>query len=809
MIAKRSLVASLAAASLLSLLTVSSPAAGPRSATGNPDFTKGDRIPEGATHDWNLGATGARGWMFCDKLVTTDARQICVTKVEKGSPADGILAVGDVILGVGGTPFSSDPRTELGKALTAAESEAGGGCLSLIRWRAGQTHEVLVKLPVLGTYSATAPYDCPKSPRIFQQGCQALAKRIANPSYQQDPITRSLNALALLASGEEQYLPLVRHEAHWAAEFSTDSFPTWYYGYVMLLLSEYATATGDEAVLPGLRRLALEAAQGQSIVGSWGHGFARPDGRLGGYGMMNSPGLPLTISLILAREAGVDEPQVGQAIERSTRLIRFYIGKGAVPYGDHHPWIETHEDNGKCGMAAVLFSLLGEPRGAEFFSRMSVASHGPERDTGHTGNFFNILWSVPGVAQSGPHATGAWMQEFGAWYFDLARRWDGTFLHQGPPENGDDSYHDWDCTGAYLLAYAMPRKKISLTGKRPSAVPQLDAAAAQALILDGRGWSNQDRNSFYDALDEGELMSRLASWSPVVRERAAMAFARRDKAPVPQLVAMLDAPQLEARYGACQALALLKAAAAPAVPALKQALRHDDLWLRVKAAEALAGIGQPALSAVPELLAMLARAPAANDPRGMEQRYLCFALFNQRDGMLGRSLEGVDRPALYAAVRAGLRNEDGRARGSLGSVYQNLSYEEIEPLLPAIYQAVVEPAPSGIMFADEIRVEGLRLLAKHRVQDGMDACVAYTRTQNPWASEKRTPELMQVLRSYGGHAKPRIPDLEKIADYFEHDEEDFPKNLGREKATVIRETIRAIQASDEYPELISIESARR
>ena len=103
-----------------------------------PDFTKGDAIPAGAKHDWNLGPTGLRGWMFCDKMVTTDARQISITKVEKGSPADGILAVGDVILGVGGKPFSYDPRTEFGKALTAAESEAGGGKLTLTRWRAGK-----------------------------------------------------------------------------------------------------------------------------------------------------------------------------------------------------------------------------------------------------------------------------------------------------------------------------------------------------------------------------------------------------------------------------------------------------------------------------------------------------------------------------------------------------------------------------------------------------------------------------------------------------------------------------------------------
>ena len=34
------------------------------------------------------------------------------------------MAVGDVILGVGGKAFSVDPRTEMGQALTAAESEA-------------------------------------------------------------------------------------------------------------------------------------------------------------------------------------------------------------------------------------------------------------------------------------------------------------------------------------------------------------------------------------------------------------------------------------------------------------------------------------------------------------------------------------------------------------------------------------------------------------------------------------------------------------------------------------------------------------
>ena len=768
-----------------------------------PDFTKGDAIPAKAKHDWNLGATGLRGWMFCDKMVTTDARQISITKVEAGSPADGIFLVGDVLPGVGGRPFSYDPRTEFGKALTAAESETGGGKLTLTRWRAGKSEEVVVKLPVLGSYSVTAPYDCPKSKRILEQGCKALAEKVAKPSNHEDPIVRSLNALALLASGNPAYLPLVKREAEWAAGYTSGSKQTWHYGYVIMLLSEYVMATGDQSVMPGLRRLALEAAKGQSAVGSWGHGFAIPDGRLGGYGMMNSPGVPLTISLVLARGAGVKDPEVARAIELSARLLRFYIGKGAIPYGDHIPWIENHDDNGKCGMAAVLFNLLGEAKGAEFFSRMSIASHGLERDTGHTGNFFNILWALPGVAQSGPHATGAWMNEFGGWYFDLARRWDGTFLHQGPPEPENDSYAGWDCTGGYLLAYALPLKKIYLTGKRPAITPPLDAAAAQALINDGRGWSMKDKHSAYDKLSADQLLERLSSWSPVVRERAAMALGRSKDAPIPPLLKMLESPRLESRYGACQALIALRGRGAPAMDLLRKSLTERDLWLRIKAAEALASIGKPAMQTVPQLLELLAQVDTENDPRGMQQRYLSFALFDE-GGMLRRSLDGVDRQALYKAVKAGLKNQDGRARGSIGSVYGNLSAEDIKPFLPAIYQAIIEPAPRGEMFADSIRVEGLRLLAKHRIEEGISACVKYTRDQNPWASQERTPELMRILLSYGTHAKAVIPELTRIADYFEKDEKDFPAKLMVMKAKCVRETISAIQASTDSPELIRL-----
>ncbi|MBK1855041.1 HEAT repeat domain-containing protein [Verrucomicrobiaceae bacterium 5K15] len=768
------------------------------------DFTQGDKVPENANHDWNLGATGLRGWMYFNKMVTTDARQVLVTKVTKGSPADGKIKVGDVILGVNGKPFSSDPRKEIGNALGHAESSKSNGGLTLLRWRDGKQDEVSLILPILGSYSATAPYDCSKSVVIFKKGCEALAARIVNPSYKENPIPRALNALALLASGEPKYLPVIRQEVEWAANFSTDRFQTWYYGYNMMLVAEYTMATGDKSYLPGLRRLALESAAGQSAVGSWGHGFAGSDRRLIGYGMMNSPGVPLTIALTMARAAGLKDPEITQAINRSTRLLRFYNGKGAIPYGDHTPWTETHEDNGKCGMTAVLFNLLKEKDCTTFFSKMSIASHGSERDTGHTGNFFNILWALPGISPSGPHATGAWMKEYGSWYFDLARQSDGSFTHQGPPQLKTDSYANWDCTGAYLLSYALPLKTLYLTGKEGSCIPAVNAIRAAKLIGDGQGWDNKDRNSAYDKLKIGFLLDNLTSWSPVVRERSAMALARRKDTPIAPLVTLLSSSDMNSRYGACQALAALRKRAAPAIEPLRACLKSDDLWLRIKAAEALSSIGKQAMHTAPELLNLLAQVDKKNDPRGMQQRYFSYTLFNARGGMLTSSLDGVDREALYAAVRAGLKNEDGRARGSIGSVYRNLNFKEIRPLLPAILEAVVEPAPSGVMFADIVRVEGLHILSVHKVEEGILACVNYLRTQNRWASEKRTPELLEILLSYGTHAKSVIPELEKIAATMSQGEAHFPKRLSLQKAEYIRETIALIEKSNITPELITI-----
>ena len=360
---------------------------------------------------------------------------------------------------------------------------------------------------------------------------------------------------------------------------------------------------------------------------------------------------------------------------------------------------------------------------------------------------------------------------------------------------GNDSTNGWDATGGYLLAYAMPLKKLRLTGKVAGIAPQIDASTARSLILDGRGWSNKDRNSAYDQLPGDQLFECLGSWSPVVRERAAMALSRRKGGtPVPALVKMLGSPRLEARYGACEALLTLKAAASPAMPALKELLGHQDLWLRINAAEALASIGKPAMSTLPVLLERLALPPSPEDPRGMEQRYLCSAVFGT---MLKQSLEGVDQTLLRKAVVAGLQNQDGRARGEVGAIYQKLSYEEIKPLLPAIHQAIVTPAPSGEMFASNIRLLGLELLAKHRIREGMALSLDVMEIDK-WGKATRIDRCLKVIGMYGGAAKPLLPKLRQLEkDLTVHSES---KNL-KPKIEALRSLIQEIENAKDNVEL--------
>jgi len=741
-------------------------AAGGKERPSAPDLTAGGKADD--AHDWTLGPTGARGWIYTCNGHSAEARQILVTAVAKGSPADGELILGDVILGVDGRPFSGDARIRFAEAVMAAETEQGAGRLRLLRWREGLTAEVTLNLPVLGGYSATAPYHCAKSRRIFELGCKSLAQQMRDPDYSRklNAIPRSLNALALLAGGNEEYLPLVRREARWAADFSADGFKSWYYGYVTTFLAEYVLATGDVSVLPGLRRLATDSVKGQSAVGTWGHNFATPGGNASGYGCMNQPGISLCISLVLAREAGIRDPELDRAVAKAADFLRWYENKGAIPYGDHEPF-PGHEDNGKCSGAAVLFDLLADREPAAFFAKMSAAAYS-ERERGHTGNYFNVLWALPGVARCGPLATGAYLKEQ-AWYYDLARGWDGSFLYQGSPlgEEEHGKYSGWDCTGGYLLAYALPLKSLRLTGKNGFSVAPLNDDQVAEVIAAGRDFHFKGDPDHYDRRSTDQLIAGLSNWSPRVRTRSAKSLAEREGDFVPALLDLLSGSNRDARYGACEALGALGPRADAAAPHLRESLQNADPWLQSLACLALPNLSAEVRRACVSDLLRLTVTPNPADPRRMVQRAAAIALFspypgkNEPKSILAASLEGVDRTLLYPAVRSLLENDDSVVRGSVRRIYGELTDRDLVELLPAVVKSTDRLAPSNEMFGDGIRLAGLDLLSRLHIREGMPLCVSAIEPSR-WGLGNRLPPCLNYLSRYGTHAKTILPQLKII-----------------------------------------------
>ena len=796
-----------------------------------PDLTRGATVDRSRTY--NLGATGLRGWIHTRPAsdfdgvqgrTTTASRQILVTHVGRGSPADGVLEPGDVILGVDGRLFADDARRAFGVAIQQAETETGGGLLRITRWRGGGVEDVHLRLRVLGTYATTTPYDCPKSARILAEACRVL---------EQEPLTEDLlgavNGLALLAAGRPDFRPraadLARRLADGAAAATRDDMRTWECGYRNLFLAEYFLLTGDRGVLPAIEVLTLALARGQGMYGTFGHGFAEPTaaggphGPIPPYGPVNAAGLVGNLAIVMGRACGVADPEVDAAIDRGSRFFGYFVDKGSIPYGEHLPW-PHHDNNGKNGMAAAFFALQGGRREeARFFSKMVTASF-RNREYGHTGQGFSYLWGGLGAGMGGPAAAAAFVRE-ASWHLDLVRRCDGSFTYDGdeqfgPGSTDDDTYegrsgyYGLSPTATYVLTYALPLRAIRLTGRDADESQWLDAADVAEAVASGR--FDLDRTS----VPLERLIDMLGDWSPVARSWAAEELARRPegRSLVPRLVAMAEGHDARVRQGACEALGRLRDPAA--LPVLVRLLVHDDRWLRVKAAQALKGMGDAARPALPGMLDAVARTAEPlepiiwADPIQLTHGELAAALFQ---GLLRSSIDDIDRGLLHPAIRAVSRNADGMARATLAHLLEHqLSVEDVETLGPEILAAATTPCPADTMFRNEIRMAAFKALAKYRFREAIEAGVLIARTQGGHGSESRTGEIMKELVGYGAAARDALPRLEQLIEFFDAEcaAGGYPEGpLNDARVGAVREAIAAIGASTSAPELRTLAPSGR
>ena len=218
------------------------------------------------------------------------------------------------------------------------DAEAGDGRMNLKRWRAGVTSDVTVQLRLTNlAYSATAPYDCPKSAVILSNACNVIANQ-SFPGVPGGPVL----GLALLACGNTNFLPKARSYAYSIAPVNlslrfppgeqTKSADTWGWGYKGVFLAEYYLLTGDTIVLHGINEYAVALAQAQSRYGTMGHGGALLNadgnfhGTVGPYGPVNQAGLAASLAIVLGKKALVAsgtpvDPEIDPAIDRTDKFF--------------------------------------------------------------------------------------------------------------------------------------------------------------------------------------------------------------------------------------------------------------------------------------------------------------------------------------------------------------------------------------------------------------------------------------------------------------------------------------------------------
>ena len=785
---------------------------------------------------YNLGATGLRGWIYnweasnherAQGRTTQASRQILVTHVGAASPADGVVKVDDVILGVDGKPFSDDARKSIARAIQEAETKARDGVLKLTVWRAGQTQDLSLKLAVMGAYSETAPWNCEKSKRILDAAIKVLEKEKMEPNW-----AGSIQGLALLATGRPEHLPQLRDFARRLSklEVDPDMKPaktydavwgnSWNMGYNTVFLCEYYMATRDQEILPTIKNNALSLARGQSAYGTFGHGYASLtkdrnfNGSVPPYGPVNMAGLPANLAIVLARKCGVKHPEIDQAIIRAAGFFGYFTDKGSIPYGEHAPGFSYHENNGMNAITAVLFAAMGDrPKDTEYFARMATAAY-PNREFGHTGQGFAYLWSALGAAAGGPETAAAFFRKC-SWHLDLVRRSDGSFTYDGNEQYGaghtDDntyygnsSYNGLSPAASYVLTYSLPLRKLVITGRDANAKRWLSKQEAAATVAAGH--FDLDRR----AMSPAELVTAFGTWSPIVRGWAAQELATRpeSKAMVPELIKLADSGDPHQIQAACEALGLINTP--DALPVIVKQLAHSDRCVRYKAAEAIGKMGATAKPALEDILKALASTAEPSwpirweDPIQIAHGELARAVFN---GPFRDEVNQVAPGLRYPAIRAVSTNPDGMARCALDNFFLNqVSQEDVIALAPAILAAVEESSPADTMFSNGIRMAGLTALTKYHFEEGIAAAVGLAKTQGGHGSESRTGEIMKMITAYGSAAKQQIPAMKEIIVMFDQDTAAgmFPPDLNKIRVGAVEDAIKAIEAATTHPELRSI-----
>jgi hypothetical protein len=471
----------------------------------------------------NLGPTGARA-------VLTE-RTFVVRYLFKGSPGDGRLRPGDVILGAFGKPFSSHtfggephgyegPIMDLGEAIERAEGKDGRLPLTVVR--GSETLEVALALEPIGTFAPTFPLQCRKSELLRSRALKYLTE---HPESAQGPAhARAMVTLALLTSGDPAQEAAGKRMALGWNDPPAPGTWTWGVSYQLITLSEYHLLTGDAAVLPTIKAAAarlredqydgrivvwapkpsedpkaIDAAQ-QLYLGGFGHTpYASGVGK-NGYGPMQYTTILAVIGWQLAERCGVKAEPRGlrnalDFIHRGTNEAGYvaYGGEFTLNNGlvDPIAWRKSAGGTnyvGRAGASLLAHALSPEfPDSAHYVekNRAYLKKAYKSLPDGHACSVLGFAWGLLGAAASEDEAAMRTMFDYHKAWFNMMRCPDGSFVVQPGRDYADGGYYlssRFNPTAVMALVLGLGYPKLLIQGTQVS-IPEVNPKALRGTAL--------------------------------------------------------------------------------------------------------------------------------------------------------------------------------------------------------------------------------------------------------------------------------------------------------------------------------------
>jgi len=737
-----------------------------------------------------LGPTGMMGQV--------SKGTIKVTKVEKASPAYIKVQPKNTITGVNGQSFGDDPRRELMRAIDKVESGSTDGVLTL---RINGKFDAKLKLPILGSYSETAPYNCAKTDLIVQR---IADKMVDTKYYSKGDMT--IGWLGLMATGEKKYLDIVKaelpkqefahpdkekHQALLRGEIDM-GYVGWKWGYTLITLCEYYLMTGDKSVLPGIETYAMSLSLGQDSAGIWGHRMAtkKRGNRLPGYSHINQPSLTCFLGLILANKCGVKNPEVMNALHKCYIFYASYIGKGTIPYGVHDPNSREFNNNGMSAIAAVAMALAGNEEGARFFSTQAATAY-DRLETGHATHYFNVLWTPLGASVSGPELTQAFFQR-ARWLHTSYRSWDDRFTFNGGECKSGNS------GGSLLLAYCLPRQALHITGKDANQSIWLKGNAVKEAI----DLSQID----YKSLSIDQLIGYFGHTAPQVRRRAVWTLREREGDFSQKLLELLKKGTSNEKdsvigyygYRCPPEIALPQMENLAAV--LNNPAEHHSV--RAAAANSLSWLGEPAYKYFDDVLRLvLEKKP--DDPLRLTDGKLgaTIGIFSKTPFQSGL----VKDKKLYYSVALSLADHKRQVARSAGMrMLHGMPKEDFPFVADKVKHVVTDLDPTYHSYHNpQTAVQaGAQVLAEHNVREGLQWALATLDIPSGKNSFK-IQAVLNMLTAYGHHAKPIVEKIQQNPDLVKT----FNGGRWKKKWENILKVCET--APSDLPPLVSFEDAKK